>query len=628
MMEKDKKLKFWQDRFLKAKSAYSGVLEKLSEYEQLYAGTRSILKNVNAKSNPKKKADMVRNIIYELVEAQVDSNIPYPKVRAVREKDVWRAQKCEDKIRCETDRLPMEQDNDLAERLVYALGGCGYHIEWDNTKRTHSEVGEVWVSVLHPKQIIPQPGVYDVQKMDYLFLMVAQTKAAILQSYGVDLSESQEEYPEIRGENFSDSEETVTQIIGYYRNDTGGIGRISWACDYLLEDIPDFQARRVRKCRKCGRVEFGEICLCGSRDFSYQVSRAEVLQADLVLKNGENQVVVPAGTSIPYYKPDMFPVVIRRNVSKYGSFLGASDIDAISDQQNAIKKIQTKIMEKLVRGGSFITMGKDVKAKFDGEELNILRLENAQEKSLIDVYNMQPPINNDVQYAEKLYEEAKQILGVTDSFLGRRDTTATSGKAKQISVQQTTGRLESKRIMKANAYAEIYELMIKFLIAFSDEARPVVHKDLDGHDVFSEFSKYDFLEQDSAGEWFYNVDFLFSCDDSGALAANRESMWQETRMNFQQGAFGDVSDPNTQILFWHFLEQQHYPNAGKMKRILEERLQQNETQQQMMAENQMLTQENAAAKMREDELSQQLSQRAMQDAEEAAALSGEWMNMN
>ena len=33
-------------------------------------------------------------------------------------------------------------------------------------------------------------------------------------------------------------------------------------------------------------------------------------------------------------------------------------------------------------------------------------------------------------YLSQVYEEARQIIGITDSFQGRTDPTATSGKAK------------------------------------------------------------------------------------------------------------------------------------------------------------------------------------------------------
>jgi len=53
---------------------------------------------------------------------------------------------------------------------------------------------------------------------------------------------------------------------------------------------------------------------------------------------------------------------------------------------------------------------------------------------------MQTSIQQDVMQADRLYDQAKRILGISDSFQGQQDYTATSGYAKQIQVQQSQGR--------------------------------------------------------------------------------------------------------------------------------------------------------------------------------------------
>ena len=54
---------------------------------------------------------------------------------------------------------------------------------------------------------------------------------------------------------------------------------------------------------------------------------------------------------------------------------------------------------------------------------------NAADKSVIDVCDMQANIAQDMAYLAQIYEEARQVIGITDSFQGRQDRTATSGKA-------------------------------------------------------------------------------------------------------------------------------------------------------------------------------------------------------
>ena len=114
-------------------------------------------------------------------------------------------------------------------------------------------------------------------------------------------------------------------------------------------------------------------------------------------------------------------------------------------------------------------------------------------------------------------------------------------------------------------------------------------RDLQGNTTYEEFNRYDFLEQDVTGEWYWNDQFLFSCDTSTPLANNREAMWQETRENLQTGAFGDPTDVRTLILFWTKMELLHYPGAADTKAFLEQRLQE-QMQQEMMMQQQMIQQ--------------------------------------
>jgi hypothetical protein len=201
------------------------------------------------------------------------------------------------------------------------------------------------------------------------------------------------------------------------------------------------------------------------------------------------------------------------------------------------------------------------------------------------VQNLQVSTAADENAAFSAYQQAQNILGITDSYMGRQDRTATSGTAKQIAVAQSAGRLESKRIMKNAMYADLYEVMFKFLLAYSDEPRSVRHKNVDGTTTYSEFNKFDYLEKDEAGEWYWNDDFLFSVDNSSALAGNREAMWQEIRMNLQTGAFGDPSNIDTLILFWGMMANQHYPFAAEVKSQLEQKKELDQKKAEQAAEN-------------------------------------------
>ena len=168
--KKDKeKLRLWQERLARCDSAYSAEEAKMTRRETLYAGDKEIKKIVDGQKV--KATPHVRNICAEIIEAQVSSGIPMPKVTALRQEDEARAKIIEDMLRNEMDRLPFEEINDRMERTVPIQGGAGFLLEWDNTKRTHKTVGELSVSTLHPKCIVPQDGVYDgIENMDYIIL--------------------------------------------------------------------------------------------------------------------------------------------------------------------------------------------------------------------------------------------------------------------------------------------------------------------------------------------------------------------------------------------------------------------------------------------------------------------------
>lgn len=647
------RLRIWKDRLGTAQSAYQKQLSQMDEREALYKGSRAI-KSLDGEIDKTKATPHVRNIVAELIEAQVDSNLPAPKVTPRRKEDEHLAEIIENMLRDEMDRLSFELINDQAQRTVPIQGGSFYLLEWDNTEGTQTTVGENALRGLHPKQVIPQDGVTnDLEEMDYIFVKIPTTKAYIRRRYDKDVDDEAETEPQIRGsEGQSEADDMVTQIVAYFRNDDGGIGLYSWAGDTELECLDDYQARRLRVCAKCGEKEPPEeftptdiptldgswpgeaapkekgenVCpICGGSKWEMANEEFEEIWEPITRTDGkvipgamqqtlqhpeelgEDGQMLPAWTEmqevptrVPYYKPDIYPIVLQKNVSVFGQLLGDSDVDKIRDQQLSINRLEKKIQEKLMESGSVTTLPVDATVKNEDTEMRTIRLENAADKSMIDVITLEGDVSQDMAYMAQVYEEARQIIGITDSFQGRKDATATSGKAKEFSAAQAAGRLESKRRMREAAYARLFEVMFKFSLAYADEPRPVAFHDDNGDVIYEEFNRYDFLEQDATGRWYWNDQFLFSCDTSAPLAANREAMWQETRMNLQTGAFGDPTAITTLILFWARMEELHYPGAATTKKALEAQLEQQRQQQQMMAQLQMqaqLAQQNAQRQM-------------------------------
>lgn len=625
----NKRLEMWKKRLSRDEAQYEAELSRMDERERLYRGDREY--PMMSRDDKSGRTPHVRNIVAEIIEAEVDSSIPAVKVIAMRKEDEKLAKVIEDMIRGEVDRMNLEIQNDQMERTVPIQGGGAYLLEWDKTYRLHNLVGDLAVSALHPKQIIPQDGVYtDIEDMDWIFLKIPQTKAYLRQRYGVELKDESETDPDVRGvDPDSPAQDMVTQIVALFRNENGGIGRYSWVGDTELEDLDDYQAPNLSRCTSCGEPEPDDetapptldgtpppedapkppaekqkkICpVCGGRKFrksadDYQelwlpVRRTDgsviggtALQEEGTGEFGEDgveiTVVREAPTLVPVYKPDIYPVFLQKNVSLFGRFLGESDVDKIADQQRTTNRLSRKILDKLVNAGSYLHLPPDASIKVDSEEMKVIRTGSAASAAQINVFTVEGSIGQDVSYLAQVYEEARQAIGVTDSMQGRKDYTATSAKAKEFSAAQAAGRMESKRTMKKATWARLYEAMFKFKLAYADEPRPVIYRDERGEQIYEKFNRWDFLEQDPVtGEYVWNDRFLFSCDTAAPLAANQEAMWQETRMNLQSGAFGDPTAIETLILFWNKMDMLHYPGAGETLRFLRDQLRQKQQAQQ------------------------------------------------
>ena len=650
------KLRLWQERLAQSDRDYGDEVAKMDERERIYAGDdalRPLVPGDKAKDEGPKRSSHVRNIVFENIESQISSEILQPKVTPRRRKDERLAAVIEHFLRNELDRLPFEMINDMAERTVPIQGGVGFLMDWDDTKRSGGRGGEFVLSLLHPKQFAPQPGIYSgVEDMDWFIAKLPTTKAAIRNKYGKAVYDESEAEPQIRGSGGEDhSEDAVTQYIGFERNPEGGIDRYSWVNDVELEDLEDHQARRQPVCVQCGRVrplpgqvihaqrqelpeeddgsgelrrelagremarwlaersadpeasalsqiavaepeprvyDGGSCPWCGGEEFEDRKQDYE--QVILPIETASGTKIPGAGyafdgqggvqwqpTKIPFYKPDVMPVVTQRSVSGYGHPPGNSDVDAIRDQQNTTNRLEQKIIDRLVKAGSRVTLPNKANLHMDPEDGERWYLDKPEYKAMIDVYTFSGDLQYELAYLSQVYEEARQILGITDAFQGRRDPTATSAVAKEHAAAQAAGRLESKRVMKKAAYAKIFELMFKYQLAYADEPIPVSYKNSKGETLYEEFDRYDFLEQDANGEWVWNDQFLFSCDTATPLASDRQALWQETRMNLQTGAFGDPAATETLILFWSKMEELHYPGAASTKKFLEEK-QQRETQ--------------------------------------------------
>lgn len=612
-----KKLTFFQDLYQEARNALDDNFSKLTQHNEQYRGSKKI-------DGSDVEATHVWNITYELIESQVTTYIPNPNVspKMQSERNERNAKSVETLLRNKRDELPFERMNDLDERYSYVYGGSIWLVEWDNSIRTHNSIGDVKVTCLSPMHFVGQPNIYNIEEMEYCFIVFETTKDDIVRKYGVT--------PTVAEEAESDEtadDKTATLYVCYYKNEDDKVCEYVYSGDTELLDIDDYYARKTRICKHCGERE--ELCKCKNPDDSFyelQSEEYEELESDIVLTDGsvipamsevvkDGQVVLEKQkqsvleddgsiafeddsgnitplmvdvlvpklekTRLPFYTPNRLPIVIRKNTSQEDSVLGQSDCEFIRPQQQALNKIESRIMAKLMNSSVTPVVPEDTTISINNSIFGqVIKAKPGQSANQFGVVDTSPNISQDIAEAERLYNHAKHILGITSSYQGQYDSSAQSGKAKQMQIQQAAGRLDSKRQMKNAAYADIDEIIFQYYLAYADEPRPAVFRDAQGNLQNYIFNRYDFIERDEAGEYYYNDQYLFRTDATIDIEKMREVLWQENLKNFQIGTYGNPSLPQTLLIYWQNMEKAHYPWANEnVERIKAEIARQNEIAQ-------------------------------------------------
>lgn len=636
------RLDFFQGLLEDARNNMSAYYESLDRHIAQYKGSDEI-------DGSDERASTVRNITYELVESQISSYIPTPAItsKVVSEKNSRLAKSIETLCKNKRNELPFEKMNDLDERYNPIYGGSVWLIEWDDSIKTPSSTGDIRIACLSPKAFIGEPNIYEISDMDYCFVLFETTKEDLVRKYGVSYSEAEE----AGSEKGSANDNTATVCVCYYKDEDDKICQFIWSDDVVLKDVDDYFGRKVKVCRNCGKRE--NACRCEEEGIKprfktesdeYEIPEMpiplsdgtvipimspvikdgqpvyETVARDALDQNGQmifdniGGVMMPKTvqvktlkmeeTKIPWYRPKSFPIVIRKNTSQEDSLFGQSDCEFIRPQQQAINKVESRIMQKLMR--SFVTpvIPEDASVTIRNEIFGqLIKLKPGEYANRYGVIDTTPNIAQDIAEADRIYDHAKRILGITDSYQGQADSTAQSGKAKQLQIQQAAGRLESKRQMKNAAYAEIDRIIFELYLAYADEPREYSFRDSFGRWQNINFRRHDFVERDEAGNYYYNDQFLFAADASVDIDKSRDFIWQENLKNFQLGAFGDPASAEAQLIYWQNNEAAGYPfahdNVERIKDVIKTQQQiaaQQQTIAQMGAENEALANEVQARK--------------------------------
>lgn len=541
--------------------------KNLAKWRKAYYGTLNALTKDGEEST--RKGRSLRKMVYELIESKIDNSIPMPKIRPRYKTDLPLVSVTENYLKFEVDGIFTKYLNDRSERSTYVDGTSWYKVWWDSLDNTHERSGNVKIDLCRVDQIVPQPGVSDYHQLEYIFERKEISLTRIWDLYHRRIIPTE-------------ANTNVIEVIScYYLNKDRVVGLFMYAphSRQVICNEEDWQIRKLRTCTVCGTVNpTGDTCRnCGSKTFKYENATEEILENDIEeiynpydvgetddeseREHYKSRVFLTAGTKIPFYKITQLPFIPRPAISSLDNIYGTSEVKVTLESQDAINKLLTKALEKTMKSGTILTKPEKLKIGDSDDTIKVLSVRTTEEAAMVQSRAVVADTSQDLVMAATLYESGKASSGVTESFQGAKDSSATSGKAKQYAAVMTAGRIESLRVMKSAAFAGLYELVLKYLLAFSDEPRKFVRVLPNGSQKEEVWNKYMFLDKDKYGNIYYRDDLRFDSDPASTLSQNRAQMWQETQDKFVQGAFGNPSDPRVLELFWNIMDSLQYPLA-------------------------------------------------------------------
>ncbi len=521
-----------------------GNRDRLNRHMEQYLGSDEI-------DGSSERASVVRNITYEVIESEINADIPVPKVdtscySSERERNARAIERLSSALR---SRLPFEELNDRDERYTYIYGGSIFYVEWDSTQTDSAGEGSVRVHLLSPLDFIPQPSMDSIEDMEYCFLRFTTTRGELISKYSATEEETKLaecEYMADAGDSLGD---TVSVIVCFYKDENGRVGKLVFSGDLPLLDMPDYYKRKSSFCKRCGKQV--ALCECESPLISYVD-----VESETVLQGSGDSI------NVAYYVPTCFPIVVRKNTISDMTLYGGSDCERIRPQQQAINKVESRILQKLLRAGVTPIMPEGTSVALSNAIFGqIIKSRPGESISNYGKIDTTPDISQDILEADRLYDQAKRVLGISDALQGLDAERSESGYARQLKISRASSRLETKKRMKNLAYCKLYEIIFKHYLAFADEPRRFAFRDTYGKIHFSEFNRYDFIEQDKGGNYYYDDSYLFTVDNNANAQYEIESLWETNLHNLERGTLGDKNDPKTLMRYWQLQDKAHFPHA-------------------------------------------------------------------
>ena len=570
--KEQEKLRKWKKKLENALSDHQSFRQKVDEWDALYHGTHDVDGSTKVYMSDRynkstKKARQVVNIVLQLIESQINLDIPYPNILPTEPNDEKAAKVIQGMVKHKIDNSNIEEINDENERIVKKTSICWYKVNWDPNIKKHAFTGDIVITNPHPKNVIPQPGVYRVEDMDYIFHIENRTIEYVERVYGEEVAEklrdenAEYEYLEYSGEEENQEYNTdvetnrVSIVECWYKDKDNDVCLLAWANDVIIRDIPKFFYKRD---------EEGNI----------------ITEEEITIVNdetGESETV-----TVPYRAPKRFPFVLQKNIPRDKSIYGKSDPEIIKDQQEAIKKMLSIQEEKLVKGTTKIFTNDEKIYQTLTNAVSQIILTDKPPESAVKAIDMKTSDNDYIKYFEILLQSAKDVLGIQDAWVGKAPSDIRSGKALQQLAQNAASRINTKVNCKRRAYKQLYQIMVDFMLAFYEEDRPYRILGDDNRHEYGMFRRGDIVRRDTAGQFFY-PEFDVKIDTSDKMPHDKMFLLEQTIRMYDRGAID-------KLMLWTILEDIGFPKAGTIKEMLMEAQQQPEQQAPQQDPKQILQQ--------------------------------------
>lgn len=563
----NKKLTHIKSLYEAAREAYGETLAALDRNMEQYLGSAEI-------DGSRESAGLVRNVTFELIESELSAEIPYATVEPLcySEENERCAEAAERLLKITRDRLPLDELNDADERSTYVFGASLILVEWDKEKAS-TEHCPIRLRQISPRDFIPEPGVTRIEDMRYCFIRFITTKGELSEKYALTpeqlkLCECGYEY----GDELS-SEDCVSVIWAFIKGEDGRVGLFVFSGDTTLSDVSDYYANEARQSfidvspDGIGGALFPKLSDSKHGDFKINSDKKSDAFFEKSFDN-DNNYLHNKGVSMKRYRvrefsPSDFPIVLRKNISHEGELYGRSDADVLRPTQQAINKLESRIMQKLMRSAVTPIMPEGASVTLSNAIFGqVIKIKNGESADSYGTVDTTPDIAQDIEEAERLYDQAKRLIGISDAYQGIDYNKTESGYAKELRINQAEGRLESKRRMKIAAYRRLYRIILEHYICFSPEVRHLSYKDGFGQVRECDFDVRRFLRYDPAADEFYVSDELIIGGEDDAFSEyRREALWERNLKNLESGTLGDKEKTETLLRYWQFQERARYPGA-------------------------------------------------------------------